>query len=208
MPEPPVSSSFLLLERRISLFFRRNVFGHCEGVGRALISGIISGSIRALPRFYKAFQSGESKSHYSLTHVQHLDSLLPNGVSEPRSVKWTREGPASRFRAPFWNLVLGLQTCVELGQNMKVRLCIKCGSLLSFACQLVYQDACSQSSLLQTTERNLNCSQFTQPGRYKPLERPREQLFIKIFSTSKMRRDGPVMPNRSFNSSTGRVSAN
>ena len=34
------------------MFFNRNVFGHYEGVDRAS-SGAISGSIRALPRFYQ-----------------------------------------------------------------------------------------------------------------------------------------------------------
>ena len=38
------------------MFFDRNVFGHYEG-WTGTISGSISGSIRALPRFFQAHES-------------------------------------------------------------------------------------------------------------------------------------------------------
>ena len=53
VPDPPLrAQSFLLLGRRISLFFSRNVFAHDEGVDRnylRLLFGLYQGSPKHLP---------------------------------------------------------------------------------------------------------------------------------------------------------------
>ena len=57
--DPPlhVPKSFLLLGRRISMFFNRNVFGHYEGVDRTLFRALL----RALFGLYSGLYRGSTR---------------------------------------------------------------------------------------------------------------------------------------------------